>query len=161
MNVSFRCLTVPGASDKDIQTATKIINEANAKYVRIFPGERLDNYPLRSFYEKYDLVIAEVDSTIAAVMTVIDLNEGLKVELLAVDLEFHGKGLGPKMLDEATRIAKSRGLSTVWLEVVEQGTLVSFYIRNGFTEKMREVKPEGFWLSTEPFTLVTMSRPIL
>ncbi len=160
MSVEFVRIPIPEASEDLLKKATEIINLANAKYDRIFPGLRMDNYPLERDYIDYQLVLAKSEGEVIGTMTLIESKGGLKIELLAVSPKAHGQGMGSQLLAEASQQAKGQGLNRIWLEALDQGNLVNYYLSQGFQEDFREDKPIGFWNSSEPFVLVTLSRTV-
>ncbi len=159
--VDFCEIQVADASKELLAAATRIVNEANAAHVRIFPDERLEPDEIEQDYAAYLLVLATKGDRHLASMTAIEKDGGLKVELLAVAPNVQKAGLGKQMLHRAVEIAAAKGLDRVWLEAVDHGRLVAFYRGHGFVEDFRKRMPVGTWASSEAFDLVTLSYPIL
>lgn len=159
--VAFCETKVSEAPKELLAVATRIVNEGNAAHVRIFPDERLEPNEIEEDYADYLLVVAQDGDDSLASMTLIEKDGGLKVELLAVSPHAQKRGMGKQMLNRATEIASARGLGRVWLEAVDQGKLVRFYLDYGFVEDFRKTMPIGTWASSEAFDLVTLSYSIL
>ncbi len=65
--------------------------------------------------------------------TEINDNNSLEIERIYVLKKFQGKGVGQKLYDKATEIAKTNKLEFIWLGVWEHNTrAIIFYDRNGF-----------------------------
>jgi ribosomal protein S18 acetylase RimI-like enzyme len=65
--------------------------------------------------------------------TEIQDDKGLEIERIYVPLEFHGKSIGPILLDKALEIAKEKNADYVWLGVWERNLrAIRFYEKNGF-----------------------------
>lgn len=56
----------------------------------------------------------------------------MKIQKIYVLPEFHGKGIGFKLLNEAKSLANSQNLKSIFLQVNRNNEAVNFYLRNGF-----------------------------
>jgi len=158
--LDFREILVSQAPPDFLDQATDVINRANAARVRIFSGLRLEENMLALEYPNSLLVIGSEAGVAIATMACETSGVALKVELVAVVPEAKGRLIAAKILERADQIAAQRELTSLLIEVVDIGGLIAYYEKLGFVEDSRVTKPQGYWDSSMPFDLVTMSRPM-
>lgn len=158
MELEFRQVLVANADPDLLSRVTRLINIANAPFARIFPGERLEANTISEEYGPYNLITVYENDSLVGTMSNIVVDNGLKIELLAVAPEAQGRQIASTIADQAGSFAVALGLPKIWLEAVEIGNLVPYYKRLGFQEDFRKRMPVGYWDSFEEFDLVTLSR---
>ena len=62
-------------------------------------------------------------------------NKAVEIERIYVLKEYHGKGVGQMLYDQAIKIARQKNADYVWLGVWEENPrAINFYKKNGFVE---------------------------
>ncbi|MES2762228.1 MAG: GNAT family N-acetyltransferase [Bacteroidota bacterium] len=101
----------------------KLENELNTK------GS--DFYFLRS----HEQVIGYLKLNVGIAQTEQQPGNTLEIERIYLMNEYHGKGLGERLLKQAIDIAKQQHASYIWLGVWEENLkAISFYKKNGFQQ---------------------------
>jgi N-acetylglutamate synthase-like GNAT family acetyltransferase len=134
----------------------ELINDANRKRPRIFPGDRMWPDGLRDEHNDHHVILCYFQGRMAGCVLMKEKEGSLWIYLLAVTASLQGMGLGASLLSRAEQRARDQHLESLRLEAVDQGHLVDYYLALGFDVEGRRTMPEGHWKSTEPFVLTTM-----
>jgi len=93
------------------------------------------NHPNSEFYlaKLENAVIGYLKINYSGAQTELNDQQSLEVELIYIDKEYYGKGVGQLLLDFVLQIAKQQQMHYVWLGVWEENhRAISFYLKNGF-----------------------------
>ena len=122
-------------------------DENESKYIR----KKLIEYnnehvadDLKSIYEEVNLTVKdEAGKVIAGLLSVVCWN-WLEVDILWVDKDCRGMGLGAKLLSEVEDIAKQKGCTFIQLNTFSFQA-PDFYVKQGFKEiAVIDGSPRGF-----------------
>lgn len=95
------------------------------------------------FNEEHLVFVAEESGEMMGGLAATINNQWMHVDLLAVQPQARGRGIGRKLLAEAETMARARGLSGVWLDT-HGFQAPDYYPRLGYTEFGRiEDQPPG------------------
>jgi ribosomal protein S18 acetylase RimI-like enzyme len=99
----------------------KLINELNNKNSQFFIAY-VDDIP-----------VGYLKVNIGNSQTELKEHDGLEVERIYVQKDYHGKDVGQELFNKALEIARDLNMKYIWLGVWEQNfRAVKFYERNGF-----------------------------
>ncbi len=122
-------------------------------YLHLWENENPDPYINKSFtvpvLEKelldsncVNFLVKTGDTTIGIVKLIIDAgidehpsNKSLLAEKIYLLKEFSGKGFGKKTLVAIENYAKGLGKQILWLDTMQKGNPINFYLKTGFTIK--------------------------
>ena len=131
------------AGPSDLPDIKRVIGRAYARY-----ADLLDRPPAPVLHD-YDPEIAAgcvwvLGEPIAGVIVLIERDDGLLIENLAVDPAAQGRGLGRRLLEFAERQAAGRGLARLTLYTNEVMTdSLGVYLRLGYHEVDRR-REDGY-----------------
>jgi N-acetylglutamate synthase-like GNAT family acetyltransferase len=142
------------AKKSDLEVVQKCIRDA------FFPNQAIQGsepYALRSDYqvliEEEKIFILEDSSHLAGVVCLSSEADHLYLSHLAIDPDRQSSGYGKRILEEAEKIARARGLTEIKLNTnAKLDPLLKFYGKRGFQETHREKR--------EDRTLVFFSKKI-
>jgi ribosomal protein S18 acetylase RimI-like enzyme len=95
------------------------------------------NSPYSEFYLAIQNgeIIGYLKLNVGSAQTEIKEDNGLEIERFYVLKDFHGKNIGPSLLEKAIEIAKQKEKEYIWLGVWENNPrAIRFYKKNGFVE---------------------------
>ncbi|MGX1929546.1 GNAT family N-acetyltransferase [Flagellimonas sp. 2504JD4-2] len=128
----------------------------NQHYLHLWKDENPNPYINKSFTESVvkkelldsnslNFLVKVKNSVIGIVKLIKDANldeHSAKNALLAEKIyllkEYSGKGFGKKVLSKIESYAKNLGKKILWLDTMQKGGPIKFYLKNGFT-----IKKEG------------------
>jgi GNAT superfamily N-acetyltransferase len=139
---------------------TELINLANRGHRGVFPGDRMGPDSLRTQYADMLAMRGKAGERLVACGALRADEEALWIYILAVHPERRGEGLGAALIEEAERLAVERSKGWLKLQAVDAGSLIHYYLRLGFEEFYREVKPPGHWGARSSFDLVDLRRTV-
>lgn len=127
------------ATRDDLAAVQAIVHAAYSHYIARIgrkPGPVLDDYA--TLIEKRQVHVAERQGSIQGVIVLIEHDETLLLDNMAVMPEAQGAGLGRMMLEFAERTAIERGYSTITLYTNEaMMENITLYSRAGYEETHR------------------------
>ncbi len=147
-------------SETEIDEITALVNVANRDHRGVFPGDRLGPGYLLEDYGDTLALSGRNQARLIACGALLNKENALWLYILAAHPDHRGQGLGAEMMLQAEKLAKRNGLPNLMLQAVDQGTLVAYYLSQGFKEVKRETKPEGHWGAVDSFELVDLIRPV-
>jgi GNAT superfamily N-acetyltransferase len=147
---------VSALDDAILEEIKELINDANRKRPRIFPGDRMWADGLREEHNDHHAILCYFQGRMAGCVLLKEKEGALWIYLLAVSASLQGMGLGASLVSKAELKARDLKLEILRLEAVDQGHLVDYYLAMGFDVEGRRTMPAGHWRSTEPFVLTTM-----
>lgn len=104
-----------------------------------------------------DKVVGYLKVNTGQAQTELKDGSGLEIERIYVLKEYHGKGIGQELYEQAIQIARQMNAEYVWLGVWEENLrAVNFYKKNGFVEFDKHV----FKLGDEEQTDIMMKLPL-
>lgn len=108
------------ADSFNLEKLTEELNDRNSLFYFAIDGEQVIGYLKVNFGES---------------QTELNDSQSLEIERIYTLKEYHGKGVGQLLYNEALRIAGEKGARYVWLGVWEKNErAIRFYRKNGFTE---------------------------
>lgn len=131
------------ASEKDIPNIEQLIVETYTKYVSrmngVTPGPMRDNY--HEVLENHGIYLLEDNKGLAALLVLIDEEDHLLLDNIAVRNDLHGRGIGKDLFEFANEQAKVRGYKELRLYTAEaMWENIALYKKTGWVEYDRFVQ---------------------
>ena len=123
----------------------------NQHYLHLWPKEDTTPY-IESSFTKEVLLVEEADDntllyliqlhgkavgvfkfTLDCSQNPFSKQEALYIDKIYILNEYSGKGIGQKVLQFAELRAKELGKKVVWLDTMQKGPALQFYLKNGYT----------------------------
>jgi GNAT superfamily N-acetyltransferase len=111
------------ANLEDVAGVTACVCAAYHKYIQRIgkqPGPMLDDYA--KVIHEHQVHVVERDRRILGALVLVDTNEGLLIDNVAVDPSSQGTGVGRLLLEFAEAEARRRGLLSIYLSTNEKMT---------------------------------------
>ena len=137
-----------------------LVNDAFAQHRWLFASERVDDEAFQAETEGSDLILVERGPEVVAMGLVREDPGAVYLGMVSVRAAEQGRGYGHAVLLKAEEIARRRGLTRVRLTTVPQLGNRTYWERHGFRVVREEAKDAGEWGAVQPWTLVTMEKPL-
>jgi predicted N-acetyltransferase YhbS len=161
------------AKDAELELIAGIVNRAFHTHPLMNGGNRTspDNLIQESGAEG-GFILASIEGQVVATAMVRPVNaldgapgytptpEALYFGLAGVERTRMRSGLGAKLVGEAERIARERGLTHVALNTLHEFDLVPYYARKGYIVLNDEPFEAGHWGLGAPHTVCHMEKPL-
>lgn len=121
------------ASDNTVENMNKYLDEAFS-FTKL-ATELSDNNAEFYFATIDNKVLGYLKLNFGQSQTELQDNKAVEIERIYVLKEYHGKGVGQLLYDQAIKIARQKNADYVWLGVWEKNPrAINFYKKNGFVE---------------------------
>ncbi len=154
-----------------IKVGTQSYNE---HYLHLWEGRDPNPYISRSFTQKVvskdiqdnnlKLFLIKVDKSIAGIVKLVlnspldeySAQEALLAQKIYLLKAYSGQGLGKKVLALIEKYAKDMGKKILWLDTMQKGGPIQFYLKNGFQiKKESELTIPGAVRAEKPMWVLT------
>lgn len=130
------------ASPDDAQEIAECVQEAYQHYIARIggePGPMQDDYAL--MIAQHSVWVMRDGGVIAGILVLIEKEEGLLLDNVAVRPKYQGRGIGRKLISFAEQEAIQRGYDNIFLYTHEKmHENIDLYRRNGYVEFDRRVE---------------------
>jgi GNAT superfamily N-acetyltransferase len=145
MSIPFEHIALRPAIATDAESLAACVARTFEPYVvRIGkpPGPMLEDYA--DVIEKRDATVAEIDGMLAGVLVLASTEQAFRLDIVAVEPQIQGQGVGRALLEYAERRAKRAGFRSIYLSTNAKMTENQvLYTRIGYVEYERR-REDGY-----------------
>lgn len=100
--------------------------------LKVLEKEECDKNTLLYIIKLNSEAVGVLKFTLNAILDIFTAEEALYVDKIYIQKEYSGKGIGKKVLRFVQLRAEEIGKKLVWLDAMQKGPALNFYLNNGF-----------------------------